>query len=203
MKLVLATRNPGKVEELRARLRGLDVDLLSAADLDDAPEVEEDARTLAGNAKKKALALHHHTGLPALADDTGLEVYALDMKPGVHSARYAGPKADDGTNRKKLLVNLNAANKKNGAADRAARFRTVLAFAQGGVVRLFEGSCEGTITEKEKGDGGFGYDAVFRPEGETKTFAEMEPDEKNAISHRGKALDRFAGYLQTKLDAAS
>ena len=203
MNLVLATRNPGKVTELRDRLGSLGVELLSAADVDGAPDVEEDAPSLAGNAKKKALALHRHTGLPALADDTGLEVYALDMKPGVRSARYAGEKADDSANRKRLLVNLGAANKKQGNGDRAARFRTVLAFAQGGVVRLFEGQCEGAIAEKEAGDGGFGYDAVFRPDGADKTFAEMEPAEKNAISHRGKALDRFVGYLQTKLDAVS
>ena len=201
MQLVLATRNPGKVGELRDRLAPLGVELISAADVDGAPEVEEDARTLAGNAKKKALALHRHTGLPALADDTGLEVYALDMKPGVHSARYAGEKVNDAANRKKLLVNLGAANKRQGTADRAACFRTVLAFAHGGVVRLFEGRCEGEIVKEEAGSEGFGYDSVFQPEGQTRTFAQMKPHEKNAVSHRGQALDRFAGYLQTKIDA--
>ena len=195
MQIVLATRNPGKVRELRARLGSLPVDLLSAADLDGAPEVEEDALTLAGNARKKALALYRHTGLPALADDTGLEVYTLDMAPGVRSARYAGDAADDRANRTQLLAALGP------AADRAARFRTVLAFAHNGVVRLFEGQCEGVITEKERGTEGFGYDAIFQPDGETHTFAQLAPERKNAISHRGLALDRFASYLQTKLDA--
>ena len=199
MQLVLATRNPGKVRELRARLGDLPIELLSADEIDDAPDVEEDAATLAGNARKKALALHRHTGLPALADDTGLEVYALDMAPGVRSARYAGPNPSDTANCRRLLVNLGAVNIKKGDADRAARFRTVLAFAHNGVVRLFEGQCEGVITEKEQGDGGFGYDAVFQPDGQKKTFAQMTPEQKNAISHRGKALDRFTGYLQTKL----
>lgn len=190
MRLVLATRNPGKVAELRARLAGLGVDLLSAAEVDGAPEVDEDRDTLRGNAEKKALALHAHTGLAALADDTGLEVDALNGAPGVYSARFAGPEADDAANRAHLLARL------GDAADRAARFRTVLAFADGTDVRFFDGVCEGTILREEQGDGGFGYDALFVPaDGDGRTFAEMDKDEKNRISHRGRALDAFATWL--------
>ena len=192
MRLVLATRNPGKVSELAARLADLDVDLVSAADLG-APPVEEDADTLAGNAEKKARALFAHAGLPALADDTGLEVDALDGRPGVHSARYAGDDADDVDNRRKLLAEL------AGAESRTARFRTVLAYVDGDGVRTFDGVCEGAITRAESGTGGFGYDAVFRPaQADGRTFAEMSADEKNQISHRGRALDAFVTWMRER-----
>lgn len=190
MRLVLATRNPGKVAELQARLGPLSVDLVSAADLG-APEVVEDADTLRGNADKKARALARHTGLPALADDTGLEVDALGGAPGVYSARFAGPDADDVANRHKLIADL------DGVADRAARFRTVLVFVdRDGQALAFDGVCEGVITEGEVGDGGFGYDALFRPaDGNGRTFAQMSTAEKNRISHRGRALDAFVAWL--------
>ena len=190
MRLVLATRNPGKVAELQARLGPLSVDLVSAADLG-APEVVEDADTLRGNADKKARALARHTGLPALADDTGLEVDALGGAPGVYSARFAGPDADDVANRHKLIADL------DGVADRAARFRTVLVFVdRDGQALAFDGVCEGVITEGEVGDGGFGYDALFRPaDGDGRTFAQMSTAEKNRISHRGRALDAFVAWL--------
>ena len=190
MRLVLATRNPGKVAELQARLGPLGVDLVSAADLG-APEVVEDADTLRGNADKKARALARHTGLPALADDTGLEVDALGGAPGVYSARFAGPDADDVANRHKLIADL------DGVADRAARFRTVLVFVdRDGQALAFDGVCEGVITEGEVGDGGFGYDALFRPaDGDGRTFAQMSTAEKNRISHRGRALDAFVAWL--------
>ncbi|WP_412060481.1 RdgB/HAM1 family non-canonical purine NTP pyrophosphatase [Rubrivirga sp. IMCC45206] len=189
MRLVLATRNPGKVAELAARLDGLGVDVVTAAEVG-APPVEEDAPTLRGNAEKKARALVAHTGRPALADDTGLEVDALDGAPGVHSARFAGPEATDADNRAHLLASL------DGAADRGARFRTVLAFADGDTVHYFDGVCEGTIASAESGDGGFGYDALFVPaDGDGRTFAEMTAAEKNAISHRGRALDAFSRWL--------
>ena len=193
VRIVLATRNPGKVAELRALLADLPVDLISASEVEGAPEVEEDAPTLEGNARKKAEALHAHTDLPALADDTGLEVDALDGAPGVHSARFAGPDADAGANRVRLVRDL------SGAVDRSARFRTVLAFADGGDVEVFEGVCEGEITEAERGDGGFGYDALFQPESETRTFAEMTAEAKNTISHRARALHQFAAFLRRRL----
>jgi XTP/dITP diphosphohydrolase len=193
MRIVLATRNPGKVAELRALLADLPVDLVSAAEVEGAPDVEEDAPTLEGNARKKAEALHRHAGLPALADDTGLEVDVLGGAPGVHSARFAGPDADAERNRARLLRDL------EGAANRQARFRTVLAFADGGDVQFFEGICEGQITEAERGEDGFGYDALFQPEEEARTFAEMPAVAKNQISHRGRALRSFAVFLRDRL----
>ena len=195
MRIVLATRNPGKVAELKALLADLPVELVSAAEIEGAPDVEEDAPTLEGNAEKKARALWMHTGLPSLADDTGLEVDALGGAPGVYSARFAGPEANAERNRARLLADL------DGEADRAARFRTVLAFADHGEVRFFEGICEGHITEAERGEGGFGYDALFQPEGETRTFAEMPADAKNAVSHRGRALQQVATFLRGVLSA--
>ena len=197
MRLVLATRNPGKVAELEARLDGLGVELVTAADLD-APEVEEDADTLRGNAEKKARALFVHAGLPALADDTGLEVDALDGAPGVFSARYAGPEADVEANRRKLLAEL------AGAPGRTARFRTVLAYVDADGARFFDGVCEGLIATEEAGTAGFGYDSVFRPtDGDGRTFAEMDAAEKNAISHRGRALDAFSRWLAERTDRPS
>ena len=193
MQLVLATRNQGKVAEMRALLGGLPIRLLSAAELPGAPDVEEDAPDLEGNARKKAEALHAHTGLPALADDTGLEVEALDGRPGVHSARFAGPGADDAANRARLLEELGS------QTHRAAQFRTVIALAEADGVRHFEGVCRGRIIAEERGTGGFGYDALFVPEGETRTFAELSKHEKNAISHRGRALRQVAAYLRDRL----
>ena len=191
--MVLATRNAGKVAEIEALLDGLPVQLISAVDLEGAPDVEEDAPDLEGNARKKAEALHAHTGLLALADDTGLEVDALGGRPGVHSARFAGPAADDAANRALLLEKL------SGHTHRAAQFRTVIALAEAGEVRYFEGVCRGRILEEERGTGGFGYDTLFVPEGETRTFAELTPEEKNAISHRARALQQATAYLHKRL----
>ncbi len=191
--LVLATRNPGKVAEMRALLAALPVILCPAAEVPGAPAVEEDAPTLEGNARKKALALHVHTGLPALADDTGLEVTALGGRPGVLSARYAGPAEDPAANRARLLRDL------HDATDRSACFRTVVALADGETVHLFEGVCPGTILSEERGEGGFGYDALFVPQGDHRTFAEMSAAEKNAVGHRGRALRAVTAYLKTRL----
>ena len=189
--LILATRNAGKVAELADRLGGR-FRLVSAADVPGAPDVPETAETLAGNAMLKAVALFAHTGQPALADDTGLLVRALGGAPGVHSARFAGPDADDAANRARLLHDL------AGAADRSARFETVLALATDAGVRLFTGTCTGTIIRAEQGAGGFGYDALFVPDdgpdggpGDGRTFAEMTTAEKGRISHRARALTAF------------
>lgn len=191
--LLLATRNPGKVAELARRLAPLGVALVSAADVPGAPEVEEDAPTLAGNAEKKARSLAAHARRPALADDTGLEVDALGGAPGVRSARFAGDDADDDANRALLLERL------AGQSVRTARFRTVLAFVDGGALRTFDGVCEGTILGGERGAGGFGYDALFVPaEGDGRSFAEMTTDEKNRLSHRGRALDAFVAWLDAR-----
>lgn len=189
-RLVLGTENAGKVEELRSLLDDLSIELVPAATLDDPPDVDEDADTLAGNAQKKAEAFHEHTGLPALADDTGLEVAALDGGPGVHTARFAGPDATPDDNKNRLLEVL------DGVEDRRAQFRTVVALVDDtGDVRTFEGICRGTIATQPRGEGGFGYDPLFRPAGHDQTFAEMDPKLKNEISHRRKALDAVRQFL--------
>lgn len=195
--LVLATRNPGKVAEMRDLLASLPVRLIASDALDDPPDVEEDAPTLAGNAQKKAQAFFEQTGRPSLADDTGLEVDALDGAPGVHTARFAGPDATPAANNAKLLRALAAAD------TRRARFRTVVAFVDAHGVHCFEGVCEGTIAEAPRGVKGFGYDPLFVPDGATQTFAEMSAAQKNAISHRRKALEQFVAYLRHRVGTAS
>lgn len=196
--LVLATRNPGKLAELRKLLADLPITLRAAAEFPGAPEVIEDAATLEGNAIRKARALQAFTGLPTLADDTGLEVEALGGAPGVHSARFAGPKATDADNRALLLQRL------QGVKTRRARFRTVLAFAPDArTFYLFEGVCPGWIVEEARGCGGFGYDPLFVPDGHTQTFAEMSVEEKNRLSHRGQALQAFVSFLHQWLKEQS
>ena len=192
--IVLATRNPGKVAELATMLGELPIQLISVVDVHDAPHVEEDADTLRGNAEKKARALFEHTGIPSLADDTGLEVDALAGAPGTHSARYAGSECNDAANRAKLLTAL------EGREDRSARFRTSLAFADIAGTHFFDGVCEGVITNEERGRAGFGYDAIFQPnDADGRTFAEMDKVEKNLISHRGRALAQFVRFLEERL----
>jgi XTP/dITP diphosphohydrolase len=192
LELVVATRNPGKLSELRSLLSGVPVRLISARDVEGAPLVDEDADTLEGNARKKAEALYVHARMPALADDTGLEVESLGGVPGVHSARFAGPDADDAANRRRLLDAL------TGMQERGARFRTVIALVDDEGVRYFEGTCAGTVTREERGSAGFGYDSVFVPNEDTRTFAEMSETEKNEISHRGRALRELVAYLRER-----
>ena len=190
--LILATGNAGKVDELRALLDDLDLALLPASDLEDSLTVVEDANTLVGNARKKARAYHEHTGHAALADDTGLEVAALDGGPGVHTARFAGANATPDDNKQKLLTVM------DGVDDRQARFRTVVALIDAdGTAHTFEGRCEGTITTTPRCDVCFGYDPLFRPDGSDQTFAEMPAEDKNEISHRLKALDALRTFLSS------
>ena len=189
--IVLASSNPHKVEELRATLAPLNIELKSSADFPGLEEVIEDAPTLQGNALKKAEYLFRMTGLPSLADDTGLEVDALDGAPGVYSARYAGEKASYEDNVQKLLKEM------KGKDDRNSRFRTALVFINNSGTFVFNGVCDGTIRKEKSGSGGFGYDPVFEPAGYTETFAELDQDEKNAISHRGRAVQKFVHFLQT------
>ena len=185
MKLVLATRNPHKVLEIRELLSGLDVEVLSCGDFPDVPEVVEDGETLAENASKKARVVADATGLPALADDTGLEVEALGGEPGVFSARYAGPDATYDDNNRRLLSELDGIPHR----DRRACFRCVVALAvPGGDVQLVEGRTCGTIIAEPRGAAGFGYDPVFLADGSERTYAEMATGEKHAVSHRGKAM---------------
>jgi XTP/dITP diphosphohydrolase len=184
-RIVLATRNTHKVMEIAEALALPDVELVGLDAFPDAPDVEEDGRTFRANAEKKAKSAAEATGLPALADDSGLIVDALGGEPGVLSARFAGAGAGDAANRAKLRRRMAGVP----AAERTARFVCVLALAEpGGRVRAVEGRCEGTLLEQERGDGGFGYDPFFVPEGETRTFAEMSRAEKAILSHRGRAI---------------
>lgn len=193
MKLVLATANPHKVDEIRSILAtaGVPVELLPRPD--DVPDVVEDAPDLEGNARLKAVALATATGLPAVADDTGLEVDALDGRPGVRSARYAGEDGDAAANVAKLLGELADVP----PARRTARFRTValVRWPDGREVAA-TGAVEGVIADAPRGAGGFGYDPVFlADEGEGLSFAEMEGAAKDAISHRGRAFRALAALL--------
>lgn len=188
IRLVCASANPDKVVEIQELLAGV-VELLPRPP--EVADVVEDADTLVGNARLKAQALVDATGVAAVADDTGLDVVALDGAPGVHSARYAGAGCTYGDNRRKLLAEL------DGVTDRRAAFRTValVAWPDGSELHV-EGVCPGVITETERGAGGFGYDAIFQPdEGGGATFAEMDAAAKNAISHRGRAFSALLTAL--------
>ena len=190
LRVVCASANPHKVAEIFDIIRDIAaVDLLPRPS--DLADVVEDADTLAGNARLKASAVCAATGMPALADDTGLEVDALDGRPGVITARFAGVGATDEQNRKKLLQEL------MGVANRAARFRTVaLLRMPNGQEIVAEGVCEGLISDTERGERGFGYDSVFIPAASNgRTFAEMSIVEKHAISHRGNAFRLLASRL--------
>ena len=181
--LVLATRNPGKTKEMGELLTGFPVVIKNLDDFGPIPEVEEDGSTFEENAYKKASFTAKVLGLPALADDSGLAVHALDGAPGIYSARYAGPGATDEENNTKLLADM------AGCADRSATFICVISIAVPcGVALTYEGRCEGTIATAPQGTEGFGYDPLFYYPPMERSFAELSPVEKNAISHRGKAL---------------
>lgn len=194
VRLVLATANPDKAAEIAAILAGHELVPRPAS----VPDVEEVGSTLEANARLKAQALATATGLPAVADDTGLEVVALGGAPGVHSARFAGSHASYADNVDKLLAEL------AGAPDRQARFRTVaIACWPDGRELLAEGEVAGVITEAPRGGGGFGYDPVFAPrEGDGRTFAEMTAADKHAVSHRGRAFRALAARLAGSPGAA-
>ncbi|MEX0720341.1 MAG: RdgB/HAM1 family non-canonical purine NTP pyrophosphatase [Balneolaceae bacterium] len=187
--LVLASRNPHKIEEMQAILQSLGIQVLSTKDFPNLEEVEEDQPDLKGNALKKARYISKEIGLPALSDDTGLEVEALDGAPGVFSARYAGEEATYQDNVLKLLGEM------EGESNRKAQFRTVVALVKDGEEFTFEGICAGEIIPEQRGEGGFGYDPVFKPEGYSKTFSELDASTKNMISHRGKAVQQFIDFL--------
>lgn len=189
--IVLASRNADKIEELRSTLKEVGLELKSALDFPELKEVEEDKNTLEGNALKKARYVFQQTGLPALGDDTGLEVDALDGRPGVYSARYAGEDVTYQQNVDKLLEELAGVAPK----DRGAQFRTVVAFVTENETHTFEGICRGRILREENGTGGFGYDPVFQPKGYEQTFAELDAEIKNKISHRGKAIEKFVAHF--------
>lgn len=196
-KIVLASRNPDKIVELREILKPLDIELLSATDFPDLEEVVEDGETLQENAAKKARYVAKETGLPALADDTGLEVEALDLRPGVYSARYAGEDVTYEENVQKLLREMSPFPEEE---QRKAHFRTVIAFIYDDEEQYFEGRCPGYILKEPTGNNGFGYDPVFKPKGYNQTFAELDQTEKNRISHRGKAVRKFYEWLEKHRD---
>jgi len=192
LRLVLATANPDKAREIADALSGFE--LLPRPD--DVPEVDETADTLEGNARLKAEALCKATGEPAVADDTGLEVEALDGRPGVYSSRYSGPNATYADNVNKLIQEL------DGKENRRARFRTVaLVSYPDGSELLAEGIVDGSIAPEARGDEGFGYDPVFVPDdGDGRTFAEMTLAEKQQVSHRGRAFRALAEKLSPESD---
>jgi len=188
MRIVCASANPHKVEEL-ARLLPSWVELVPRPS--DIGDIDEDAPTLEGNAIIKAVEIANHASEWAIADDTGLEVDALNGAPGVRSARFAGEQATDAENRALLIAKL------DGVTNRSARFRTVVALVSSkGDIHFVGGVCVGTIAESERGDGGFGYDSLFIPtDGDGRTFAEMTGPEKDAVSHRGRALIQIPELL--------
>ena len=202
MNIVLATRNRKKVEEIKRIVKDMPVTIYTLDDFPGCPEVVEDGKTFEENAVKKARAVSKYTKMPALADDSGLEVYALGGAPGVFSARYAGEGADDRKNYEKLLKEMNSLPDDK----RMGRFVCVIALAfpdncssLDGRVETFSGYAEGTIGKETKGANGFGYDPVFYPKGHGRTFAEMSDKEKDLLSHRGAALGRLYDFLKREL----
>ncbi len=190
--VVLATENPGKVREYERLLVGLPVRLRTLADLPGYEAPPEDGETFEANARLKAAAAVEAAGLPALADDSGLCVDALDGAPGVHSARYAGPDATDADRRRALLAALADVP----GARRGAAFECVIALAlPGGRVETVSGRCAGRLLDEERGESGFGYDPLFVPDGYDRTFSELTPADKDRLSHRGRASLLLAGLL--------
>ena len=190
-KLVFATNNQHKLEEARAITAGK-FELLSLADIDCHDDIPETAPTLEGNALIKARWIFDRYGFDCFADDTGLMVDALGGEPGVLSARYAGPGHDSEANMKKLLANM------EGKPDRKAHFSTAVALILDGKEYLFEGRVDGTIASEPGGENGFGYDPVFVADETGRRFAEMTTEEKNSISHRGRAMRKLAEFLENK-----
>lgn len=189
-RLVIATNNAHKLEEITAVV-GDKFEIVSLADIDCHEDIPETADTLEGNALLKARFVHERYGLDVFADDTGLEVDALGGQPGVHTARYAYPDRNDNeANVDKLLREL------QGATNRKAHFRTVIALIIGGEEYLFEGRVDGHITETRRGTEGFGYDPVFSPEDTGKTFAELGVEVKNRLSHRARAAQKLCAFLE-------
>ncbi len=186
--LVLCTGNPGKVEEIRALLPAR-LKIVGLTEMGLPQDLPETGDTLHANAEQKARFAFERCGLPCIADDTGLEVDALNGAPGVFSARYAGEEKSADANMHKLLTEM------HGRTDRRAHFRTVIAHVDGTGVEFFEGTVDGTITEEPRGTGGFGYDPIFLPVMSNLTFGELDAMRKNAISHRGQAVWKLVRWL--------
>jgi len=190
MKLVFATNNKNKLYELR-KILGDKIEIVSLSDIDFYEDIPEDYETLEENALQKALYIKDKFGLDCFADDTGLEVEALNNRPGVYSARYAGEAKDSEKNMDKVLQEL---EKKD---NRKAHFRTVIALVLNGTTHLFEGRVNGEILRERHGSKGFGYDPIFQPQGYNLSFSEMGVDEKNKISHRAKAVEKLCEFLNS------
>lgn len=195
--IVLATKNQGKIKEMRALLAPLDIEVLSLADFAPIEDAEENGTIFQDNALIKARYYYEHTHVACLADDSGLEVDALDGRPGVYSARYSGENATDATNNAKLLREMTDVAQDN----RTARFRCSMALVDGETVLTADGVCEGVILRELRGEGGFGYDPLFYVPRYDRTLAELTSDEKNAISHRGHSVrmmaDKIAKLVQS------
>ena len=187
--LLFATNNQHKLKEIR-EIIGQTFRIISLKDVGFTGDVPETQETIEGNARQKARFIFEKTGRPCFADDTGLEIDALDGRPGVYSARYAGEGCRFEDNIVKILTEL------QGVTSRKARFRCVVCLIIDNQEHLFEGKVEGTILADKRGSDGFGYDPVFLPDGETSTFAEMPPYLKNGISHRGKAVNKMVRFMQ-------
>ena len=192
MKLVFATNNKHKLEEVK-NLLGDSFNLMTLNEIGCHEEIEETATTLEGNAKIKSDHVKLHYGFDCFADDTGLEVEALNGEPGVYSARYAGEHATFDDNVQKML------NAMTGVKNRKARFRTVISLILNGEQLFFEGICDGVIEESRSGDKGFGYDPIFKPLGFDQTFSEMDIESKGRISHRGLAVQKLVEYLKKRI----
>ncbi|MDP3313518.1 non-canonical purine NTP diphosphatase [Lutibacter sp.] len=190
LKLVFATNNANKLKEVQAMLTNFEI--VSLAEINCFDDIPETALTLEGNAILKANFITQKFGLNCFADDTGLEVEALNNEPGVYSARYAGKENNADKNMKKLLKELGE------NSNRKAQFRTAIALNLNGKQYIFEGICKGTILKEKKGNFGFGYDPLFVPKGFSTTFAEMDMNTKSTISHRGKAIEKLVTFLTTK-----
>ena len=189
MKLVFATNNQNKLKEVK-QLLPASIELLSLKDIDCEDDITESGKTIRENAKIKSRYIYEKFGMNCFADDTGLEVDAIGGRPGVYSARFAGPSSRSEDNINKLLIEL------KGIENRKANFRTVISLMIDGKDEAFEGIVKGVITNEEMGSNGFGYDSVFMPDGFDKTFAEMTAQEKNEISHRGIAVNKLTSFIR-------
>lgn len=190
MDLIFATNNQHKATEIARLLTGT-WKVQTLADVGFHKDVPETGRTLEANALQKARYINDQLGKDCFADDTGLEIESLNGEPGVYSARYAGPEKDSGSNIRKVLSEM------EGKRNRKARFRTVIALIIDGQEKLFEGIVDGVILEQPEGEGGFGYDPIFKPDEAGVSFAQMPLSEKNKISHRGRAVRKLADYLKS------
>ena len=191
MKLVFATNNQHKLKELQ-QILGDEFHLLSLKDIGCNEEIPENQQTLEGNAAEKSFFIYEKYGHNCFADDTGLEIEALNGEPGVFSARYAGEDKSADANMQKVLEKMKEIK------NRKARFRTVISLMIDGNERQFEGVVDGMVLDERRGDEGFGYDPVFQPDGCLQTFAEMDPVQKNQISHRGRAVQKLVSYLKSR-----